>query len=56
MTLARRFFADESGLSRLSWAVLIALAAVLAVHYRVQLLGIVDWLRTMGARLAGGAF
>ena len=56
MTLARRFFDDESGLSRLTWVILIALAAALAVHYRVQLGGVVDWLRSMGARLAGGAF
>ena len=56
MTLARRFLADESGLSRLAWVVLIALAAFLAVRYWAQLLGVVDWLKSMGGRLAGGAF
>ena len=56
MTLSRRFFADESGLSRLTWVILIALAASLAVYYRAQLGGVVDWLRSIGGRLAGGAF
>ena len=55
MTLARKFFDDESGLSRLTWAVLICLAAVLAVRYWAQISGIIDWLKNMGARLAGGA-
>ncbi len=55
MRLTRRFLADESGLSRLAWAILIALAAFLAVRYWAQLLGFVDWLKSMGARLAGGA-
>lgn len=55
MTLARKFLADEAGLSRLTWAVLIAVAAVLAVRYWPQILGIVDWMKNVGARLAGGA-
>ena len=55
MTLARRLLADESGLSRLAWVAAIALAAVLGVHYRQELLGIIQWLRDLGLRLAGGA-
>jgi Flp pilus assembly pilin Flp len=55
MTLTRRLFADEAGLSRLAWAILVALAAVLAVRYWPQIVGIIDWLKNMGARLAGGA-
>ena len=56
MSMARKILADETGLSAVKWALLIAAVAVAAVMYFPQLSFVIAWLQRLGTRLGTGAF
>ncbi len=56
MPMVRRFLADDSGLSKFKWALLIAAVAVAAVMYIPQLTFVIAWLQDLGSRLGNGAY
>jgi hypothetical protein len=56
MPMIRRFLAEETALSRLTWVLLAAAAAVGAVMYFPQLSFIVSGLRHLGSWLGNGGF